>query len=182
MADTRPCDGPAQSRQGRACTAQSKSRPADRGHTGRTDSGGAREAAVRDSDIQSNAMRYLAETGIEASAMESPGKRPAWPSPTGPGSSSRTSPRGSIGGTTGRRSTAPRTSGTRRAEPSIRRPIRQPSGKMQPSAWPVRAWQEVANDAVESGAAAHLSVLDQTDIPCRCGHDLSTWCAKASGW
>jgi hypothetical protein len=36
---------------------------------------------------------------------------------------------------------------------------------MQPSAWPVRPWQDVAKDAVESAAASHLSVLDSEGYP-----------------
>jgi hypothetical protein len=36
---------------------------------------------------------------------------------------------------------------------------------MKPSAWPVRPWQIVAKDAVESGTACHLSVLDDDGYP-----------------
>lgn len=40
-----------------------------------------------------------------------------------------------------------------------------PSGKMQPSAWPVRPWTEVAADALARVPAAHLSVLDEHGYP-----------------
>lgn len=40
-----------------------------------------------------------------------------------------------------------------------------PSGKMQPSAWPVRPWQHVAADALARVPAAHLSVLDEHGYP-----------------
>ncbi|CAN7575605.1 pyridoxamine 5'-phosphate oxidase family protein [Phenylobacterium sp. LjRoot219] len=40
-----------------------------------------------------------------------------------------------------------------------------PSGKMQPSAWPVRPWREVAADALARVPAAHLSVLDEHGYP-----------------
>ena len=36
---------------------------------------------------------------------------------------------------------------------------------MKPSAWPVRPWQEVAKDALASGHAAHLSVVDEGGFP-----------------
>jgi hypothetical protein len=41
----------------------------------------------------------------------------------------------------------------------------EPSGDMKPSQWPVRPWQVVAQDAVNSGAAAHLSVVDPDGYP-----------------
>jgi hypothetical protein len=40
-----------------------------------------------------------------------------------------------------------------------------PSGKMTPSAWPARPWQIVAEDAVKSGNAGHLSVMDADGFP-----------------
>ena len=40
-----------------------------------------------------------------------------------------------------------------------------PAGDMSPSAWPVRPWRDVAQDAVKSGNAAHLSGLDEDGFP-----------------
>jgi hypothetical protein len=122
-------------------------------------------AAVRDSDIQSNALRYLAETGYRGIShgitwekarmavtywsriiVENKPERIYWwdnlAALEGPPKVWNAAP------------------GT--AYPASDPP---PSGKMQPSAWPVRPWQDVAQDAVESGAASHLSVLDPDGYP-----------------
>ena len=122
-------------------------------------------AAVRDSDIQSNAMRYLAETGYRGIShgitwekarlavtywsriiIENKPERIYW----WDNQAALDSPPqvwNAAPGTVYPRSDPP------------------PSGKMQPSAWPVRAWQVVAKDAVDSGAASHLSVLDTDGYP-----------------
>jgi hypothetical protein len=122
-------------------------------------------AAVRDSDIQSNAMRYLAETGYRGIShgitwekarlavtywsriiIENKPERVYW---------------------WDNRSALDGSPQVWSAAPDAVYPVSDPapSGKMQPSAWPVRPWQDVAKDAVESGAAAHLSVLDTDGYP-----------------
>jgi len=40
-----------------------------------------------------------------------------------------------------------------------------PSGEMKPSAWPVRDWKIVAREALAAGSPAHLSVLDDDGYP-----------------
>jgi hypothetical protein len=40
-----------------------------------------------------------------------------------------------------------------------------PPGQMKPSAWQVRPWRDVAEDAVRSGDPAHLSVVDDDGFP-----------------
>jgi hypothetical protein len=122
-------------------------------------------AAVRDSDIQSNALRYLAETGYRGIShgitwekarlavtywsriiVENMPERVYWwenlAAVDGPPQIWHAPP------------------GTPYPESDP-----TPSGKMQPSAWPVRPWQDVAKDAVVSGSAAHLSVLDADGYP-----------------
>jgi hypothetical protein len=122
-------------------------------------------AAVRDSDIQSNAIRYLAETGYRGIShgitwekarlavtywsriiIENKPERLYWWE--------------NLAALDGPPQVWNAASGT--ARPTSDPP---PKGKMQPSAWPVRAWQEVAKDAVESGAASHLSVVDTDGYP-----------------
>jgi hypothetical protein len=122
-------------------------------------------AAVRDSDIQSNAIRYLAETGYRGIShgitwekarlavtywsriiIENKPERIYWWNNLA-----------AVDGPPQIWNAAPET-----VYPPSDPP---PSGKMQPSAWPVRAWQEVATDALASGAAAHLSVLDADGYP-----------------
>jgi hypothetical protein len=122
-------------------------------------------AAVRDSDIQSNAMRYLAETGYRGIShgitwekarlavtywsriiIENKPERIYW---------------------WDNQAALDRPPQVWNAAPGTVYPQSDPPplGKMQPSAWPVRAWQVVAQDAVESGAASHLSVLDAGGYP-----------------
>ena len=122
-------------------------------------------AAVRDSDIQSNAIRYLAETGYRGIShgitwekarlavtywsriiIENKPERVYW-------WDNRSALDGSPQVWSAARDTVYPVS-----DPP-------PSGKMQSSAWPVRPWRDVAKDAMESGAAAHLSVLDAEGYP-----------------
>lgn len=122
-------------------------------------------AAVRDSDIQSNAIRYLAETGYRGIShgitwekarlavtywsriiVENKPERVYWWNSLA-----------ALDAHPHLWRAAPKT-----AYPQSDPP---PSGKMQPSAWPVRPWQDVAKDAVDSGAAAHLSVIDADGYP-----------------
>ena len=122
-------------------------------------------AAVRDGDIQSNAIRYLAETGYRGIShgitwekarlavtywsriiIENKPERVYW-----------WDNRSALDGPPQVWTAAPDTVYPA-SDPA-------PSGKMQPSAWPVRPWQLVAKDAVESGAASHLSVLDSDGYP-----------------
>ena len=122
-------------------------------------------AAVRDSDIQSNAIRYLAETGYRGIShgitwekarlavtywsriiIENKPERIYW-----------WDNQAALDGPPQVWNAAPGTVYPKSDPP--------PSGKMQPSAWPVRAWQDVAKDAVESRAAAHLSALDPDGYP-----------------
>jgi hypothetical protein len=123
------------------------------------------QAAVRDSDIQANAIRYLTETGYRGIShgitwekarlavtywsriiVENKPERIYWwdnlAALDGPPQVWNTAP-----GTIYPQSDPP------------------PSGKMRPSAWPVRAWQDVAKEAVASGSASHLSVLDTDGYP-----------------
>jgi hypothetical protein len=122
-------------------------------------------AAVRDGDIQSNAIRYLAETGYRGIShgitwekarlavtywsriiVENKPERIYWWDHLA-----------ALDAPPGIWSAAPGTVYPKSDPP--------PSGKMQPSAWPVRPWRLVADDAVASGAAAHLSVLDPDGYP-----------------
>jgi hypothetical protein len=122
-------------------------------------------AAVRDRDIQSNAIRYLAETGYRGIShgitwekarlavtywsriiIENKPERLYW---------------------WDNRSALESSPQVWNAAPGAVYPVSDPppSGKMQPSAWPVRPWRDVAKDAVESAAGAHLSVLDSEGYP-----------------
>jgi hypothetical protein len=122
-------------------------------------------AAVRDSDLQSNAIRYLAETGYKGIShgitweqarqaitywsriiIENTPERIYWwddhAALDGPPQVWNAAPR----------ATYPA------SDPA-------PSGKMNPSAWIARDWTIVAADAVKSGAAGHLTVLDPDGFP-----------------
>jgi hypothetical protein len=122
-------------------------------------------AAVRDRDIQANAIRYLAETGYKGIShgitwekarlavtywsrilIENKPERLYWwdnrAALDGPARVWRAS-----------------------ADTVYPESDPPPAGKMKPSAWPVRPWQDVARDAVAGGAAAHLSVLDADGYP-----------------
>jgi hypothetical protein len=122
-------------------------------------------AAVRDSDIQSNAIRYLAETGYKGIShgitwekarlavtywsriiIENKPERIYW---------------------WDNQAALQRLPQVWNAAPETIYPVSDPppSGAMKASAWPVRPWQVVAKDAVQSGAAAHLSVLDADGYP-----------------
>lgn len=122
-------------------------------------------AAVRDADIQANAIRYLAETGYKGIShgitweearqaitywsriiIENKPERVYWwddhAALDGP-------PHVWI---------APPDTGYPVSDPA-------PARKMKRSAWPVRAWQDVAHDAVAGGNPGHLSVLDEDGFP-----------------
>jgi hypothetical protein len=122
-------------------------------------------AAVRDRDIQSNAIRYLAETGYKGIShgitwekarlavtywsriiIENKPERIYW---------------------WDNHAALDKAPQVWTASPDTRYPSSDPppSGEMKPSAWPVRPWQVVAKDAVASGAAAHLSVRDSDGYP-----------------
>ena len=122
-------------------------------------------AAVRDRDIQSNAIRYLAETGYKGIShgitwekarlavtywsriiIENKPERIYW---------------------WDNHAALDKAPHVWNAPPDTLYPASdpEPSGEMKPSAWPVRPWQVVAKDAVESGAAAHLSVMDSDGYP-----------------
>ena len=121
--------------------------------------------AVRDSDIQSNAIRYLAETGYKGIShgitweearkavtywsriiIENKPERVYW-----------WDNHAALDGPPRMWRAAPDTDYPK-SDPA-------PSGVMKPSAWPVRPWQDVARDAIESGSAAHLSVVDPEGFP-----------------
>lgn len=121
--------------------------------------------AVRDGDIQANAIRYLAETGYKgishgitwADARKAvtywsrivientPERLYWWDSYAALDGPPRvwSAPAGTV-------------------YPPSDPP---PAGTMRPSAWPVRPWQDVAKDAVDSGTPGHLSVLDEDGYP-----------------
>jgi hypothetical protein len=122
-------------------------------------------AAVRDSDIQSNAIRYLAETGYKGIShgitweqarlaitywsriiIENTPERIYW-----------WDSHGALDGPPG----------VWRADPGTRWPESDPApeAKVSPGNWTARAWQEVAADAVATGDAGHLSVLDDDGFP-----------------
>ncbi|MEX5635930.1 pyridoxamine 5'-phosphate oxidase family protein [Parafrankia sp. FMc2] len=121
--------------------------------------------AVRDSDIQANAVRYLAETGYKGIShgitweearkavtywsriiIENKPERVYW----WENHAALDSP--------------PQVWA---AEPGTVFPASDPApaGRMKKSAWPVRPWPVVAREAVEGGTPAHLSVLDDDGYP-----------------
>lgn len=121
--------------------------------------------AVRDSDIQANALRYLAETGYKGIShgitweearkavtywsrivIENKPERVYW-----------WDSHAALDGPPQVWTAAPDTV-CPASDPS-------PSGTMKRSAWPVRPWPDVAKDAVEGGSPAHLSVLDEDGYP-----------------
>jgi hypothetical protein len=122
-------------------------------------------AAVRDSDLQSNCVRYLAETGFKGIShgqtweqarqavtywsriiIENMPERIYWwdnqAALDGPPQVWN----------------APAATSYPASDPA-------PAEKMKPSAWPVRPWREVARAAVAAMPAAHLTVLDDDGYP-----------------
>lgn len=122
-------------------------------------------AAVRDSDIQSNAIRYLAETGWQGIShgitwdqarlaitywsriiIENSPERIYWwdnhAALDGPPAVWN----------------APARSSWPASDPS-------PEAKLSPGNWTARPWQDVAQDAIASGDPAHLSVIDPDGFP-----------------
>jgi hypothetical protein len=122
-------------------------------------------AAVRDSNLQANTARYIAETGFKGISHgmgweqarqavtywsriiieNTPEQVFWWDSPAAMDAPPRTW-------------TAPADTVYSVSDP-------EPTGSMKPSEWPVRPWQEVAREAVKGGAAAHLAVLDGEGYP-----------------
>jgi hypothetical protein len=122
-------------------------------------------AAVRDRDIQSNAIRYLAETGWQGIShgitwekarlavtywsrivIENTPERIYW----WDNHAALDKP--------AQVWNAPADTVWASSDPA-------PSGKMNPSAWEARPWQIVAQDAVKSGNCGHLSVVDADGYP-----------------
>lgn len=122
-------------------------------------------AAVRDSDIQANAIRYLAETGYKGIShgitweearkaitywsriiIENKPERVYW-----------WDDHAALDGPPHVWNAAPDTVYPA-SDPA-------PARTMKRSAWPVRPWQEVAADAVAGGHPGHLSVLDDDGFP-----------------
>ena len=122
-------------------------------------------AAVRDSDLQANCVRYIAETGFKGIShglgwekareavtywsriiIENTPERVYW------------------WDSQAKMDQAPNTWS---APAGTRFPVSDPESKdkMKRSAWEARPWQIVAADAVKSGAAAHLTVLDEDGYP-----------------
>lgn len=122
-------------------------------------------AAVRDSDIQANAIRYLAETGYRGIShgitweearkavtywsriiIENTPERVYWwddhAALDGP-PHVWNAPAGAVHPT---------------SDPA-------PATRMKRSAWPVRPWADVAADALAGGNPAHLTVLDEDGYP-----------------
>jgi hypothetical protein len=122
-------------------------------------------AAVRDSDLQSNCVRYLAETGFKGVShgvdwaqarqavtywsriiIENKPERIYW----WDNQASMDQP--------------PKM--WQASKDTVYPPSDpKPADDMQPSAWPVRPWQQVAADAAASGRPAHLTVLDDDGFP-----------------
>ena len=121
--------------------------------------------AVRDSDIQSNAIRYLAETGYKGIShgitweqarlaitywsriiIENTPERIYWWDD---------------------HAALDRPPGVWNADPMTAWPASDPApaAKISPGNWTARTWQEVAQDAVASGDGAHLSVVDADGFP-----------------
>jgi hypothetical protein len=122
-------------------------------------------AAVRDSDIQSNALRYLAETGYRGISHGITWEKARmavtyWSRIIVENKPERIYWWDNLAALDGPPQVWSAATGT--VYPKSDPP---PPGKMQPSAWPVRPWQDVAKDAMESGAASHLSVLDPDGYP-----------------
>ena len=122
-------------------------------------------AAVRDSDIQSNAIRYLAETGYKGIShgitwekarlaitywsriiVENTPETIYW----WDNHAALDAPP--------RRWAADARTGWPQSDPA-------PAIKMSSGVWPTRPWQDVAKDAVEAGQAGHLSVMDADGFP-----------------
>jgi hypothetical protein len=122
-------------------------------------------AAVRDRDIQANAIRYLAETGYKGIShgitweqarlavtywsriiIENKPERIYW---------------------WDNHAALDRPPQIWNAAPGTVYPQSDPApaGNMTSSAWAVRPWRDVAQDAVKSGNAAHISVLDEDGFP-----------------
>lgn len=122
-------------------------------------------AAVRDSDIQSNAIRYLAETGWQGIShgitweqarlaitywsrivIENTPERVYWwdnhAALDGPPQ-------------------------VWQADPATQFPASDPApkAKVSPGNWTARPWRDVANDAVAAGSPAHLSIVDTDGYP-----------------
>lgn len=122
-------------------------------------------AAVRDSDIQSNAIRYLAETGYKGIShgitweqarlaitywsriiIENTPETVYW-----------WDNRAALDGPPGRWT----------ADPGTIWPISDPAPetKISPGVWTARPWQEVAADVVAADQSGHLSVVDAEGFP-----------------
>ena len=122
-------------------------------------------AAVRDRDIQSNALRYLAETGYRGISHGITWEKARlavtyWSRIIVENKPERIYWWDNLAALDGPPQVWSAATGT--VYPTSDPP---PPGKMQPSAWPVRPWQDVARDALESGAASHLSVVDPDGYP-----------------
>ncbi len=121
--------------------------------------------AVRDSDIQSNAIRYLAETGYKGIShgitwekarlaitywsriiIENTPERVFW---------------------WDNHAALDRPPGVWSANPKTVWPHSDPgpAAKVSPGNWTARPWRDVAQDAVASGDRAHLSVVDPDGFP-----------------
>ncbi|MFL6090119.1 MAG: pyridoxamine 5'-phosphate oxidase family protein [Aeromicrobium sp.] len=123
-------------------------------------------AAVRDSDLQANAVRYVAETGFESisfglqwsEAREAvwywtriivevtPERVLWWDDPAAMDVSPRVW-------------NAPTGSSCERSDPT-------PAGKgSAPAQWPQRAWQEIAQEALARNVRPHLTLCDEDGYP-----------------
>ena len=123
-------------------------------------------AAVRDADLQNNAVRYISETGFDGLSFGlpwsearkavwywtrmiveiSPERISWWDSPA----SMDTSP--SVWH-------SPSAQAYPQSDPS-------PKGKVSPAAaWPQRDWREIAADGLARGIAPHLTLIDKNGFP-----------------
>lgn len=121
--------------------------------------------AVRDRDIQSNAIRYLAETGYKGIShgitwekarlaitywsriiIENAPERVYW-----------WDSHAALDGPPGIWQADPRTAWPP-SDPA-------PAGKVSPGNWTARPWRDVARDAIASGDGAHLAVVDPDGFP-----------------
>lgn len=122
-------------------------------------------AAVRDADLQANTVRYLAETGFKGISHGVTWEQARQAVTYWSRIIIENTPERILWWDTPAAMDGPPQVWSAPADAVYPRSDPQPSGAMQPSAWPVRPWRDVAQDAVARGLAAHLTVLDEDGYP-----------------